>query len=55
MGDREKRRLLLALCFLVLALVCPPFSYLMAPRFLGFPSPVRITRVEYDHEYFGAI
>lgn len=36
-------------------LVCPPFSYLMAPRYFAFPRREWTTRVEYDHEYFGAI
>ncbi|HSR52277.1 MAG TPA: hypothetical protein VLV83_15730 [Acidobacteriota bacterium] len=46
----------LIVCFIfVLCLVCPPFSWLMAPQYLGGPRRERITRVEYDHEYFGAI
>ncbi|HSR69601.1 MAG TPA: hypothetical protein VLU25_16845 [Acidobacteriota bacterium] len=38
-----------------LCLICPPFSWLMAPQYLGGPRREHITRVEYDHEYFGAI
>ena len=37
------------------SLLCPPFSYLMAPQFLGGPKREWICRVEYDHEYFGVI
>lgn len=41
--------------FVGLCLLCPPFSYLMAPRYLGGPRRDPISRVEHDHEYFGAI
>ncbi len=37
------------------ALVSPPFSYVMWPCYRERYRRERIVRVEYDHDYFGAI
>ncbi len=40
---------------IALALALPPFSYLMIPHYQFRYRRVEISRVEFDHEYFGAI
>ena len=40
---------------IALALVLPPFSYLMIPHYQFRYRRDEISRVEFDHEYFGAI
>lgn len=46
---------LLVAGLIALCLVAPPFTYLLAPRAMFGPRREWTTRVEYDHEYFGAI
>ena len=41
--------------FITLSLVLPPFSYLMIPHYQFRYRRDEISRVEFDHEYFGAI
>ncbi len=40
---------------IALALVLPPFSYLMIPHYQFRYRRDEISRVEFDHEYFGAV
>lgn len=49
------RKCLLVTALLVWCLICPLFSYLMAPRYLAFDRLEWTSRLEFDHEYFGAI
>lgn len=43
------------LCCIGLTLLLPPFSYLMFPNYQLAHRRDLISRVEFDHEYFGAI
>ncbi len=40
---------------MTLALIAPPFSYVIWPYYRETYRRERIVRVEYDHDYFGAI
>lgn len=40
---------------ILLALFFPPFSYAMAPYYQLLYRREAITRLEFDHDYFGAI
>ncbi len=42
-------------CCIALALVLPPFIYLMIPHYQFRYRRDEISRVEFDHEYFGAV
>ena len=55
--DRESVSLkyLLVAGLMAWCLICPPFSYLMAPRYLAGHRRDWVTRVEYDHESYGVI
>ena len=40
---------------IILALLAPPFSYLVWPFYQDTYPRERIVRVEYDHDYYGSI